>query len=254
MQFDLLRQKLTANLVEDLKIATAAFELAQGELTGKASVGEALRDLTPTSSRHRSALNLLSWFWHSGLAQEFEDRFGNPPLLLTTFCTIRRHLAAERSTHVNWHLDANFVGFGGDFAVFWVPLDPVGTHSPGLDFYFPEGRYRIGEIGRKWMDVPIIDGRRTLDDAGIKALFDNAPARRMTPKMLPGDVLLFDEIVPHRTQYMDRINQDRTAVEFRVTSVERPVPRHVAFGSHFGATKRPSEDIRLTPLETLLSP
>lgn len=253
MKCDLLRQKLSADLVERLREAINSFELAQGGLNGKATVGRPLLEAVPGSPEYNSAFDLISWFWDSGLDGEFEARYGNPPVLLTPFCTIRRHLATERTTHVDWHLDANFVGFGGDFAVFWVPVDPVGKDRPGLDFYIPKGQYQLSEVSQRWNSLPIVDGGRTLDDAGIETFFGSVPARRASPELNPGDVLLFNELVPHRTQRMEAITRDRTAIEFRVTSRQRPVPRHPVFGARLVATKAPGEGIRLTPANELFA-
>jgi hypothetical protein len=229
MQFGILRQRADQAQMADLSSALNDYEAAVGGITEKSSIGSVFATASPDSAEYAAAFRLLGWFWRSGLSEEFTARFHQAPVLLPLFCSIRRHTAGSRASHVNWHFDANFVGFGGSFLVFWVPLDPVGEESPGLDFYFPQGQFRMSDIAERWNRVPFVDGKRTLDDAGIAAFFGGPPGRRMHTVLNPGDLAVFDAVVPHRTQHLPSITHDRTAIEFRVTSAEAPIPNHVRF-------------------------
>lgn len=253
MKFGILRQRVTSTQIDDLSRSIAEFETAIGGIPKKSSIGHQCLINPKGSQAYNSAAQLLSWFWRSGLNEEFEARTRQTPVLLAQFCTIRRHLAGRRATHVDWHFDASFVGFGGTFLVFWVPLDPVGEDSPGLDFYFPRGQYRLGDIADKWRDVPLQDGQRILDDAGISAFFDGKPAQHVQARLDPGDLVFFDETVPHRTQHLNTITRDRTAIEFRVTSLERPVPNHVQFDPDIAALTTRTGEFQIGALREFVS-
>jgi hypothetical protein len=116
----------------------------------------------------------------------------------------RRHIGM--ALKVPWHIDADAASIyrvAGSAINVWMPLDPVGTDLPSLDFV-----PRSHTVMRK---VPLMTGKdKYRDEAFVDTI--GAPS---TPQLAVGDALIFDQFVLHRTQQAGSADSVRTACEFR---------------------------------------
>jgi len=116
----------------------------------------------------------------------------------------RRHFGLVRK--VPWHIDADAASIyrvAGAAINVWMPLDPVGTDLPSLDF--------VPRSHTVMRNVPLLAGKdKYRDDAYVGTI--GAPS---TPQLAVGDALIFDQFVLHRTQNAGSADAVRTACEFR---------------------------------------
>jgi ectoine hydroxylase-related dioxygenase (phytanoyl-CoA dioxygenase family) len=107
---------------------------------------------------------------------------------------------------VPWHIDADAASIyrvAGAAINVWMPLDPVGTDLPSLDF--------VPRSHTVMRNVPLLAGKdKYRDDAFVGTI--GAPS---TPQLAVGDALIFDQFVLHRTQNAGSADAVRTACEFR---------------------------------------
>jgi|GEM_PF-5746560 len=169
-----------------------------------------------------TARAIVDLFWRTPVPEHYQSVFQVPCALMLNFTTLRQHLAGHTQTHVDWHFDYNFFGNDPSSMVAWVPLDPVGENAPGLELCLPKD-----EVPRENFVRLFRDGRppTTLDAEAIDLLYGRDNHQRIAPKLGPGDALLFDKLVLHRTQLMPNATADRLAIEFRMTSAKAPSSR-----------------------------
>lgn len=158
-----------------------------------------------TASRCTSALP-------RALRDEIRTRLGGPFTSVDALCWVRRQApASQRAAHHHphsWHQDG---ACGHDYAqdasqglvpmvTLWVPLTACGVHAPGLEL--------VAE------DVSgLVD---------LHALADPLPtAPRWAPSMAPGDVLLMEGSVVHRTHVTPAMGEVRTSIELRYARTDR---------------------------------
>lgn len=125
--------------------------------------------------------------------------------LLLSHCFFRRCLVDDKG-HVPWHCDAEAVSlwtWGRPAFTVWMPLEPVGTVLPSLEFVI--GSHRIME---KRDDLVMPQHR---SDEFVDAL----PGARLIPVIdHMGDGVIFDQFMLHRTERM-KADQPRHSCEFR---------------------------------------
>jgi len=185
----------------------------------------------PNQSISSTGNALLKMFWKSRIPRIFSETFLDVPLLLLNICTLRYQRPAEDLNYVPWHLDANFFGFGAPFLTAWVPFHEVGRRSPGLELCLPTSDIDDATIAERWRQVaPDQLGNIALDTNDIPLLFGDVSARTEAPVLMPGDALLFDQHVLHRTQVLPAADRNRLAIEFRITSKSR-FPHDVDFAT-----------------------
>jgi hypothetical protein len=113
-----------------------------------------------------------------------------------------------KANMVPWHIDVEAVStapLGKRCVNLWVPMQQVGKDSPSMDFVL--GSNHISARAAS-LDVNAKPSHR--DDASVYEM----PGERWTPRLDPGDALIFDEYVIHRTQRMGKF-QPRTTLELR---------------------------------------
>lgn len=114
---------------------------------------------------------------------------------------LRRHQGS--TTHVPWHFDAGAAGtseFDPCWNV-WMPLVPVGEHSPTLQFI--PGTSEAMKKGALPCYRPGYPNPETIPKDGW-----------LTPVLEPGDVVIFDHWTLHRTQPI--AGKIRTSAEIRL--------------------------------------
>jgi hypothetical protein len=118
----------------------------------------------------------------------------------------------DQDLYVPWHLDADAArtaARGGRCINIWLPLDPVGSGSPSMELI-------LGSHNRM-RNEPLIptdqpNGHRSEEWA------KTVPGRHWIPSLVPGDAVLFDQYLVHRTQPIPVPPSGRTSCEFRFTA------------------------------------
>ncbi len=136
----------------------------------------------------------------SGLLQIVQDYLSARPILTTFKTTFRQPKPGPENK--TWHQDGAFMGPVRTLNV-WVALTKCGRDAPGMEF-IPE-RMNILETGTddavfNWSVAPSLVNQR----------FSN---RIVRPEFEPGDILLFDETLLHRTYIEPTMTSARYAIE-----------------------------------------
>ncbi|EDP63069.1 hypothetical protein BAL199_29867 [alpha proteobacterium BAL199] len=216
---------------------SALAELLEQVAKAAPELKSSVRTLFGDPANRPVAISIIDWFWLSVIPEMYHRLTGHSPALLVDFTTVRRHIPGRQETRVGWHIDANFVGFDGAMCVFWVPVDPVGEHAPGLEFAVPAEPVERTAIERAWIDVKARSAS-TFSDADVAVMHGDAAVEYWRPSLQPGDFLVFDQWAVHRTD--PRLDSAaRTAIEFRVFSPESP-PRRVASDDRLSAAVQPA--------------
>jgi hypothetical protein len=127
--------------------------------------------------------------------------FGERPMLLAKKCTLRRQTVAE--SNPDWHQDGAFMGRDIRAVNVWVPLSRCGVDAPSLDI-----------VARRYDDIvpPGTDGAAYEWSVG-DALVDRSVSDDIVrPDFEPGDALLFDHMLLHRTALSPVTTRPRHAI------------------------------------------
>jgi hypothetical protein len=130
---------------------------------------------------------------------------------------VRRHY--DVSTYAPWHFDAHAAGtinFDPAYNA-WVPMTSVGETSPSLEFI--AGTHKAMRSGN-FDPLPDKNGYPTEDWVRRNTTSKNY----ICPFLQPGDVVIFDHYVLHRTQIADFPPYVRTSAEMRYTIIRNQRP------------------------------
>ena len=136
------------------------------------------------------------------LATEF---FGEAPFLLTSKCTLRwvetkKTLENTPVTAIDFHQDGAFMGADVKTLNIWLALSECGENAPGLDL-----------VPRRLSGVITHDD--ALTDWTVTDPVARDCAKPVSPLFHPGDALLFDHLMLHRTGLRPGMTEDRYAIE-----------------------------------------
>jgi len=127
---------------------------------------------------------------------------------------LRRHRSRwagrrGRLTPVPWHFDAGAAGTAEWDPCFnvWMPLVPVGTICPTLEF-LPRSSFHV-RSGR-FTTTPDVGFP---DEAWVSSILSDD--LRLAPILRPGDIAIFDHWTLHRTQPLAWALRTRTSAEIR---------------------------------------
>ena len=123
----------------------------------------------------------------AGMTTLVEELFGEMPVTSLDKCSLRR---VRPGDGIEWHQDGAFLGLDAGALDLWVSLSDTAT-SPGLDLL---GRrcVEIVETGTGSATYPWSVGPELVAEMAA-----DSPIIR--PRFLPGDALLFDGLLLHRT-------------------------------------------------------
>ncbi len=159
--------------------------------------------------------DLLAPLSTPGLAQLFAETLGDDSTCSPNQSWVRKKFAPGNAPsngyHLqNWHQDGALgVSFPlqpgpvvsmTDLLTCWIPLNPCGVDSPGLEF-----------VRRR---QPALLHFTQLDDALVRKQF--SPEAFWAPALEFGDGLLFRNDVLHRTHALAAMRHDRLSVEYRI--------------------------------------
>ena len=139
----------------------------------------------------------------SGVVDHIQAYLGERPNLSVLKTTLRR---VPVTTGGDWHQDGAFLGRDVRSVNVWLPLSHCGVDASGMDIVGRRLPYVVqtGSHGANF-DWTVGDG--------MVDLLAEAGAPILTPAFAPGDALLFDELMLHRTCVKAGMTKDRWAIE-----------------------------------------
>ncbi|MBM3671390.1 MAG: phytanoyl-CoA dioxygenase family protein [Actinobacteria bacterium] len=150
--------------------------------------------------------DVIEAFDDSGISAIAREYLGEPPMILASKWTLRRIRPSEHTfdpdAGLDFHQDGSFMGTDIRTLNVWVALSHCGLDAPGLDI-----------VPRRLEHVV----RTGSDGAGMDWTVGPSLARQVgpiaTPIFAPGDALLFDHLMLHRTGLRPQMTADRYAIE-----------------------------------------
>jgi hypothetical protein len=139
----------------------------------------------------------------AGITALAEAHFGEQPMLLGLKATLRR-VSPVAYRPGDWHQDGAFMGVDIRSLNVWVALSRCGDEAPGLDIV---GRRldHLAETGTAGALFNWSVGQAVADAEGGDTI--------VRPVFEPGDALLFDHMMLHRTAIEQTMQNDRHAIE-----------------------------------------
>jgi hypothetical protein len=145
---------------------------------------------------------LLDLLEETGLTDLVTAHLGERPALSANKCTLRR-VPVESNTE--WHQDGAFLGATAPTLNVWLSLSHCGVDAPGLDI-LPQ---RLDEVVATGTEGALFDW--SVSPAVVADLATRTPCVR--PRFQPGDALLFDQLLLHRTAVSPGMTRERHAIE-----------------------------------------
>jgi hypothetical protein len=156
-----------------------------------------------------ASADLVEAFEAAGFRDLATGFFGEAPLLLRSKCTLRKVVPYEADasvppTAVDFHQDGSFMGADVRTLNIWLSLSNCGVVAPGLDV-----------VPRRFDSVvePGGDGALTFWTVSDSTTRSVSEKLIETPVFEPGDALLFDHLLLHRTALREGMTQTRHAIE-----------------------------------------
>jgi hypothetical protein len=138
-----------------------------------------------------------------GIVTIIEGYLGERPALSIGKTTLRRVPKTMRGT--GWHQDGAFLGKGIRSVNLWLCLSHCGEDASGLEIV-PRRLDHIVETGTHGAIF-----HWSVGDELVEGFAGDTPV--ISPAFGPGDALLFDELLLHRTSLPPRMTRDRYAIE-----------------------------------------
>lgn len=126
----------------------------------------------------------------AGVVEMIADYFGEQPLASVDKCTLRRITPGTTETGIEWHQDGSFLGMQNQPSNIWVSLSDC-ARSPGLEI-LPRRLECLVETGTHGAGYA-----EAIGDDLVRQMAVESPLIR--PDMKPGDALVFDGLLLHRT-------------------------------------------------------
>jgi hypothetical protein len=146
--------------------------------------------------------DIIETFEEAGIGPLVKSYLGERPMLLANKWTLRR--VPHDLGGADWHQDGSFMGRDIRSIDVWLTLSKCGQDSPGLDL-----------VGRRFNDIVTTgtDGASLDWTVGPGMVERVSKGRVVRPDFEPGDALLFDQLLLHRTGIYPGMTKDRYAIE-----------------------------------------
>lgn len=155
-----------------------------------------------TADSPRMLFDLIDFLGEVGFVDLVNTYFGERGAISVKKSTLR---IVPPDTDTNWHQDGSFLGQDIRSLNLWLALSDCGVDAPGLDV-----------VPRRFPDVLETGTRGALFDwSAGHALVEEAAgdAGILRPEFAPGDALLFDHLLMHRTGVGEGMTKSRYAIE-----------------------------------------
>ena len=160
----------------------------------------------------RTLFDLIEIFDAVGVRDLVTKYLGEPPTMLAKKWTLRR-VAPLRPA--DWHQDGAFMGRSIHSIDVWVALSHCGVDAPGLEI-----------VARRFDDIVETgtEGAHFDWSVGPGVVERVGDGKLVRPVFAPGDAMIFDHLLLHRTLVEPEMTRDRHAIEtwFAAPSTYRP--------------------------------
>lgn len=147
--------------------------------------------------------DVIELFREKGIIEQIATYMGEPPLLSVAKSTLRRVPVTSKT---DWHQDGAFLGRGIKAVNVWLALTQCGVDSPGMDIVAQRLPYIVQTQSHgAYFDWSV--------GQGIVDVLEQGGAPVLTPEFMPGDALLFDQMMLHRTSVRPHMTKMRWAIE-----------------------------------------
>lgn len=155
----------------------------------------------------------------AGVIDAIAEHLGETPAISLQKSTLRS--VAPITSNAGWHQDGSFLGDDVRTMNIWVALSDCGGDNPasGLELI----PHRFEEI----LDIDPALGRASLSPELVAQL--SAEHSTITPTFAPGDAIMFDEKLLHRTAVGEHLSQTRYALESWFFAPSHTAPTYVPF-------------------------
>lgn len=155
---------------------------------------------------------------HAGAIDAIAGHFGERPYFSLQKSTLRHSPPVHN--FAGWHQDGSFLGPEVRAMNVWVALSACGGDhlAPALEIV-PR---RVDSL----LDTDGGLGSASISDASVLEAAGDTPP--VTPEFLPGDALLFDERLVHRTHLFPEMTEDRYALECWFFAGSHPADEYVS--------------------------
>jgi hypothetical protein len=156
-----------------------------------------------TADSPRMLYDIIDTYSDIGLIDAIAEFMQEQPALSVRKSTLRR---VAITTNTDWHQDGAFLGRKSRAVNVWLALSPCGADAPGLDVVARRLPYimQTGSHG-SWFDWSV--------GPGLVDMLADGGAEVVSPEFAPGDALLFDHMMLHRTGIRPEMSRDRFAIE-----------------------------------------
>jgi hypothetical protein len=155
-----------------------------------------------TSDSPRMLFDLLEVFEQRRVIATIAEYFGEPPTLSAQKAALRR---VSPSTGTDWHQDGAFLGDDIRAVNVWLALSECGVDAPGLDL-IPRRLSTIVETGTGGAKF-----RWSVGSSTVEMVAGTMPVA--SPVFMPGDAVMFDQFLLHRTGVRPGMTEHRWAIE-----------------------------------------
>jgi hypothetical protein len=152
----------------------------------------------------RMMYEVLDLYGKRGITGIVADYLKEPPTLSIGKSTLRR--VEPVSSRHDWHQDGAFLGKDVRTVNVWLSLSDCGEDAPGMDIV-GERLPGIVETGSHGAALHWTVGPDLVDD------MERAGTPIVSPVFRPGDALLFDQLMLHRTTSGPKMSKIRYAIE-----------------------------------------
>ena len=149
----------------------------------------------------RLMFEVLDLFSELGLRALVADYLGSRPVLSANKCTLRRVSMADSG---DWHQDGAFLGRGVRAINLWLTLTACGVDAPSLDLVLQ----RFDDVVETGTEGAHFDWA-----VGPDVAERVAAGRVLRPRFDAGDLLIFDDLLLHRTANDPAMTRPRHAIE-----------------------------------------
>ncbi|MEX0666628.1 MAG: hypothetical protein WD598_17895 [Acidimicrobiia bacterium] len=146
--------------------------------------------------------DVIEAFEEIGIGDLVNGFLGEPPVMLAQKWTLRR--AREEESYPVWHQDGAFMGRDIRSVDIWLSLSHCGVDAPGLDL-----------VSRRLDQIVAVGTEDARFDWCVADSVAEEVARGevASPVFAPGDALMFDHMLLHRTALRPEMTRDRYAIE-----------------------------------------
>jgi hypothetical protein len=156
----------------------------------------------------------------TGVIDTVAGHFGERPVMSLEKSTLRRNLPDFR--FASWHQDGSFLGEHTRALNVWVALTACGGErpAPGLQLVAD----RIAEL----FPAEGGTGRASIDGYALHYYVKAHGLTVDVPEFEPGDALLFDDLMAHRTHLTEGMTQERLALECWFFAPSHPADEYIS--------------------------